>query len=282
MVLVGVLGAGCGKVNGAVNGAVTDARMDQGSNDDAAIDGPGDGAIAALGTKDNPAHTCAELHVAGIPSGTAWLRSAASQAPAFQVYCEQTLSGGGWAMVENSVRRDDGTTRTFWQFKYADRLSQLGTPAADQNYYDGSLYLIGSEYMDLITDLQGRTVVAIIATATGFDKDAMKFIGPVKTMGNDAIYNSQFASGWASQDHDADPDANNCAVLYSNIAQHYNGCWSYNLGSNAGRPPLDDGGVGPHVLNSVIDDLTLARQPGVGAGDGVGSQVKRIARFTRW
>jgi hypothetical protein len=197
------------------------------------------------------------------------------------VYCEQQINGGGWAMLENSVRRADGTTTAFWQFKYADRLKQLGTPAPDQNYYDGSLYLLGTQYMDVIVDLQNKLVVAATMTATGFNSTTMAFVGPAITGGNNDIYNGQFASGWASQDQNFNTAAtDNCAVLYSNVAQHYSKCWAYNLGSDA--PPGLDGGVGPHVLNKVLTALTLSLQPGGDTGDGTGSQVNRIARFTRW
>ena len=41
-------------------------------------------------------------------------------------------------MVVNSVRREDGTTTAFWQFKYDDRLSERGVLAPDQNYYNAA------------------------------------------------------------------------------------------------------------------------------------------------
>jgi len=66
-------------------------------------------------------------------------------------------------------------------------------------------------------------------------------------------------------------------VIYGNIAQHYGTCWYYNLGGDADSP-FDDGGVGPHVNNSILTPLGLALQP----GGGQYSQVHRIARYTRW
>jgi len=243
------------------------------SSGDASIDG----VPPALGTQDSPARTCGELALAGLPSAVYWLRDAAAASPAFQVYCEQQLNGGGWAMVENSVRRDDGSTTTFWQFTYDARLKQFGTPAADQNYYDGSLYRLGTEYMDVFTDLPGTTRVAALMTATGINPTTMRFIDPSWMGGNNDVFNDQFASGWSSQDHDDDANASNCAVDYGNVAQHYGDCWVYNLGANANAPVLD-GGVGPHVNDGVLTSLGLALQPSSGGY----SQVARIARFTRW
>jgi hypothetical protein len=274
-----MIAAGCGKVAGS-NSVPVDAIADAPVIDDAAADGaPVDGAPpGSPGSKDNPAHTCAELNLAKIPSGVYWLSDPAGLSPPFQVYCEQQLNGGGWAMLENSVRRDDGTTTTFWQFKYADRLKQMGTLAVDQNYYNGSLYLIGKDYMDVFVDLQGKTVVAAVMTAAAFNATTMRFSMPSLTVGNAQVFNGQFASGWSSQDHDDDEGATaNCAVLYGNVAQHYNDCWAYSLGSDADTPVLD-GGVGPHVINVVLTALGLSLQP----NGGTYSQVKRIARFTRW
>jgi hypothetical protein len=264
MPLLAAVTAGCGKVNDST--PPVDARIADG----APVDAP-------LGARDNPARTCAELRVAGMPSGPYWLHDAQGNPP-FQVYCEQQLNGGGWAMVLNSVRRSDGATTAFWQFKYADRLKQLGTPAADQNYYDGPLYLIGTEYMDVFVDLQDKTSVAAVMTATGIDPATMQFTAPMLTVGNASVYTAQFASGWSAQDFDGDPyGPSNCAALYSNVAQHYGQCWAYNLGADADGPVLD-GGVGPHVGNSVLTALGLALEPGTGNY----SQVKRIARFARW
>jgi hypothetical protein len=166
----------------------------------------------------------------------------------------------------------------FWQFKYADRLKQLGTLAVDQNYYNGALYLIGKEYMDVFVDLQDKIAVAAVMTATSFNAATMQFTMPKLTVGNAQVFNGQFASGWSAEDLDGDaaPTAN-CATLYSKIAQHYSKCGAYNLGSDADDPPLD-GGVGPHVTNAVLTALGLALQ----TNGGVYSQVKRIARFTRW
>lgn len=280
MALLGVLASGCGKVsssNTAADAALADTMASDDAGVDAApVDGPPSDALG--GSQDNPATTCAQLHTAGMPSGVYWLRDPLTPGAAFQAYCEQQLNNGGWVMMENSVRRADGTTSAFWQFKYADRLKQLGTLAVDQNYYYGALYQVGKEYMDVFVDLNGKAAVAAVMTATAFDPATMRFTGPSLTVGNMNVFTSQFASDWASQDfHSGTAATANCAVLYSNIAQHYGSCFSYSLGSDD-MPGLLDGGVGPHVNNDVLTALGLGLQ----TNGGLYSQVKRIARFTRW
>lgn len=269
-VVTAILAAGgCGGVD---RGEVpTDAPVTDGADVDGAPQ-------AMLGTMANPARTCAELAVAGMPSAVYWVRDPADEKPALQVYCEQQLNGGGWALVANSVRRDDGTTTAFWQLTYNERLSQLGTLAPDQNYYNGSLYLIGTTYMDVFVDLADTTRMAAMVSATGIDRDTMRFTEPMWLGGNNDVYRSQFAGGWSAQNYDGDTDPDSsCAVDYENIAQHYSACWVYNFGADATEPRLD-GGVGPHVADSVMTALGLAIQP----GSNNYSQVKRIARFTRW
>ena len=263
---------GCGAVGH------DDPPRDGSSMESPGIDAPAIDASADLGTREYPARSCAELAVAGSPSGAYWVRHPVDANSTFQVYCEQQLNGGGWAMLENSVRRDDGTTTAFWQFKYDDRLKQLGTLAAEQNYYDGGLYLIGTEYMDVIVDLQDTTIVAALVTATGFNPSTMQFVTPTRVGGNVDIFTRHFAGGWSAQDRDLDLLPNsNCSTVYANVAQHYDSCWTYSLGADADEPLLD-GGVGPHVHNDVLTSLGLALQP----EGGTYSQVKRIARFTRW
>jgi hypothetical protein len=278
--LVAVIGAGCGKVAGGANADAT-GPADAGDGDDAAIDAmivDGPPSDALLGSKDNPARSCVELRTAAMPSGVYWLAAPAGQSVAsFEVYCEQVLNGGGWALMENSVRRADGKTTAFWQFKFADRLKQMGAPALDQNYYNGAIYLLGSEYMDFFVDLQDKAAVAAVMTATGFDPMKMTFTMPTFVTGNTQVFNGQFAAGWSSSDFDNDLATASCPALDNNVAQHYNNCWAYSLGSDADDPRLD-GGVGPHVHNPVLTERGLSLQPGT----GVYSQVKRISRFARW
>jgi hypothetical protein len=253
----------------------TDAPFIDAPVDARAFDAP----PPVLGTMDNPASTCAELRDVGMPSGVYWVRHPTNAIPPFRVYCEQQLEAGGWAMVVNSVRREDGTTTAFWQFGKDDRLKERGMLAPDQNYYNGALYVIGREYMDVFVDLQGNSAVAAVMTATGIDQVTMRFTeARFAGIGDVVVFNFQFAAGWSAWDSDNDDEGTqNCAVHYNNVAQHYRDCWAYNLGSDADGS-LFDGGVGPHVKNSVLITLSLALQPNGGSY----SQVKRIARFTRW
>jgi hypothetical protein len=270
-----VAASGCAEF-GAGSGDDGNGRSDAGSLpllDDAAI-GPD---ARVLGTQAMPAADCAALRDDGAPSGVGWVQHPDGVSPAFPVYCEQEIDGGGWAMLYNSVLREDGTTTAFWQFDYASRLGRMGTAAPDENYYHGALYLIGTEYIDVMTDLAGTTVIAARVSASGFDQASMAFIAPTQTEGNGAVFDSQFAAGWSAKNHDADTYTGNCATMFSDVAQHYSACWNYNLGSDADTPVLD-GGVGPHVNNTVLGALGLVLQPDGGSY----SRVSRIARFTRW
>ena len=190
-----------------------------------------------------------------------------------------------WAMVFNSVRRDDGSTTAFWKIPYAQRASTKGTAAPDQNYYQGSLYPLGRQYMDVIIDLPGTVKIVAVVDTTGIDPTTMKFQGVSARDGShDGIVGTHFEGGWSSFDKDFDQTMprpeDNCAVLYESVTQHYGNCWAYNLGSDADEPHLD-GGVGPHVNNMTLTELGLAQQAPAQAA-GRYSQVRRIARFTRW
>ena len=193
---------------------------------------------------------------------------------------------GGWAMVFNSVRREDGSTTAFWKIPYLQRLGTKGTAAPDQNYYQGSLYPIGRQYMDVIVDLKDTVKIAAVVDTTGIDPTTMKFQGVNERDGSNAeIVATHFKAGWSSFDRDHDlsmprPE-DNCAVLYSEVTQHYGNCWAYNLGSDADAPLLD-GGVGSHVNNGTLTELGLSLQQPADNGAHKYSQVKRIARFTRW
>jgi hypothetical protein len=90
---------------------------------------------------------------------------------------------------------------------------------------------------------------------------------------------SQFASGWSSTDYDGDTDSTNCSSFYNNVTQHYSGCWSYNLGSDADASGGDntDTRIGPHVHKA------RAIAIGLTAADGSDyTRVRRISRFVKW
>ena len=227
-----LVAAGCGKVAnpGAppADALVADAAdVGDAAIDGAAIDG---GPLGPLGSKDNPAHTCAELNLAKLPSAVYWVptrrgrprrsrSTASSSSTAAAGRCWRTACAATMARPPRS-----GSSSTH-------RLKQIGTLAVDQNYYNGALYLIGKEYMDVFVDLQGKTAVAAVMTAAGFNATTMQFAMPTLTVGNAQVFNGQFASGWSAQDFDGDAGATaNCAGLYSNVAQHYNDCWAYSLG----------------------------------------------------
>jgi hypothetical protein len=270
VIAAGLLSAACGKVNGDPIVSVPDASSIPHDIDASPPDAP-----PPLGSKARPARSCTELQVALAPSGAYWL--AIPGGDALETYCDQDTNGGGWAMVYNSVHTD-GKTLLFWQFAYADRWNTRGTPAPDQNFYAGGLYKLGTNYMDVITDLQGKSAVAMIASTTGIDPDTMRFAGPSLVSGNASIYDNQFAGGWSSADQDGDDYSANCASTFANVAQHYKACWVYNLGADADMP-YEDSGVGPHVNIAVLSALGLARQPNP---TGSYDQVGRIARFARW
>jgi len=273
--LITIYGGACGGGGGSQE---VDAAIDAPPDDASTIDAPPD--RGAVGSAINPAASCAEIRDAvGPKSGVYWLRHPDGKSPQFAVFCEQTLNGGGWAMVYNSVLTN-GQTTAFWQFGYADRFKRFGVQKADTNFYDGSLYLLGKDYFDIITDLSGKTAVALEMSAIGIDDKTMRFMAPTYKTGAQAIFDHQFKGGWSAKDFDGDDNPSNCAGLFSSVAQHYSSCFAYNLGSDADgttAPEFFDGGVGPHANSgTVLGPLMLT-------GDGSGfSRVKRIARFTRW
>lgn len=245
---------------------------------------------AAIGTIANPAGSCSAIKAATptAPSGVYWVRNPAPADPsltnlAVQVYCEQDALSGGWAMVYNSVMGTN--TLDFWNITYLQRLWRRGTPGIDTNFYDGSLYQTSSaQYLDLMTDLNNTTVIAMQASATGMDPLTMKFNGPVNMApgnpGQSNVFLQHFSRGWSSSDFDGDTAGNNCASQFSGVTQHYGSCWVYNLGSDGDLVGSNylDGRVGPHAENTLLGQLALALQPGGGAY----SRVKRITRFVRW
>jgi hypothetical protein len=191
--------------------------------------------------------------------------------PVLGAYC-----ANGWALVYSSVGDPAGKTTEFWDIRYADRLTRKGTADPNQNYYDGAIYKVATEYRDEMVDLKDSTFELLYATATSIDLNTMRFNNPKFVRGNADVFAGQFASGWASRDYDGDTyPPQSCALEYVGVTQHYSSCWSYNLGADAEQPYLD-GGWGPHVASPVIVS--------VGAfGDGtVYSRVKRLTRWAAW
>lgn len=214
-----------------------------------------------------------------------------------EVYCDQVNDEGGWALLYNSLGVENGTTPAFWNIPYEARLATKieppGPPGLDKNYYAGSLYIHGKEYRDDIVDLGGSEVRNVMrATADGIETATMKFISPKVVTGinlNSAIYNDQFAKGWSAPgdpDFDGDEAGYNCAVFWGNITQHYASCWKYNLGADGNVADKSDDNWGPHVFNSVIDQINLASPNGASLAkqpnDNDASRVNRISRFVRW
>lgn len=261
---LGLMLGGCAQVFG----------LDVTSRPDTSTATPDAAPDAALGSMANPAASCVELLAnVGPTSGVYWV---AGTGDPFEVYCDQETNGGGWALLFNSVQTA-GQTTAFWQIPYAERLNRKATPTPTDNFYDGSLYVIGTSYMDVLVDLDGKLAVAAVMTATSIDTATMRFNQPTLVVGNNDVFTNQFASGWAAPDYDGDTFTGACSTVYNNVTQHYSACWSYNLGSDADDPLLD-GGVGPHAANVVATALGLALQPGAGAY----TQLTRIARFVRW
>jgi hypothetical protein len=216
---------------------------------------------------------CQALHSVGVGtlSGAYWIRPPGAQ-PRI-TYCDMETNGGGWTLVYNSLLGVN--TLDFWNIPYLERLGRRGRPSLDALFYDGSLYLHGKAYMDVIEDLQGKIVVAMTASAEGIDPYSMRFISPQLSSGNPAIFQSQFAASWSTREFDGDTWSGNCASWYGNVTQHYGDCWVYNLGVDADLP-FEDGRVGPHLQSGTALSL------GLGTDGTPYTRVRRISRFVKW
>jgi hypothetical protein len=228
------------------------------------------------GTMGDPATSCKQLQAIGKGTGSYYLRDPGGGA-AFETICDMDRNNGGWALVYRSLFLANGTTTQFWQIPYAQRMTVKGAPLLGQNFYAPMSYRAGREYMDIISDINDKTVIAMVATTTGFDEATMKFADPMLVVGNSDVFNYQFAAGWSASDYDGDTYANNCALEFNNVSQNYGSCWVYNLGSDADAPTLD-GGVGPHMGNAAATALALAVQ----SGGGAYTRVHLIERYARW
>jgi len=151
---------------------------------------PGSSPSAAL-------ENCRALQAAGVAlSGTYWIRPGGGSPRT--AYCDMETNGGGWTLVYNSVLGIN--TTDFWNISHWERLNRRGRPSLDSLFYDGSLYQYGTRYMDVIEDLRGKSVVALVAEANGIDLYSMRFISPRYVFGHSGIYAEQFAGGWSSHD----------------------------------------------------------------------------------
>jgi hypothetical protein len=236
-------------------------------------------ALPALAQNATPGATpatarenCQALQSAGVAlSGTYWIQPSGTMPRT--AYCDMETQGGGWTLIYNSVLGVN--TTEFWNISHWERLGRRGYPRLESLFYDGGLYPYGRMYMDVIEDLRGKSVVALLADVSGIDIYSMRFTAPRYLSGDPSIYRDQFVSGWAAPDFDGDVWDSNCAVAYGYVTQHYSSCWSYNLGVD-GDSPIYDGGVGPHVFSDV------ARSMGMATDGSRYTRVRRISRFVKW
>jgi hypothetical protein len=225
------------------------------------------GSVCARGEKCELPKSCADLPTA-TKSGPFQVKP---DSLAIDTYCDFVAPAGPWTLVFSSNGDPNGKTTAFWDIAYADRFKTKGVANPVQNFYAGELYRYGRTYRDDVVDLNKKSFVAMVATATGFDPIKMTFTNPSLVSGNNAAFSAQFAAGWAAKDYDGDTYVDNCATRFSSVMQHYSSCWSYNLGSDADPPYLDDG-WGPHI-GGLAGELGTATD---------GSLYTRVSRITRW
>jgi hypothetical protein len=230
-----------------------------------------------------PWDCAARLQAGDTASGTYWIQPG-TPTP-IRAYCEQTLHGGGWTMLLNSVGRLNGPTRAFWQIPYVDRFTRKGLASLTTNFYHPDLYRQGGVFLDVAADIAGTRGELFRAAAFGIDTATMQMRQPSLLSasnpgGNSSFYNEQFAAGWSSIDADYDTlVGSNCGSIYG-ATQHYSNCWTYNLGVDAdigvaGPTQYHDSDWGPHMSRTHAQSVGLS----VTADDY--PRVGRITRFVR-
>ncbi|TNF22965.1 MAG: hypothetical protein EP329_27940 [Deltaproteobacteria bacterium] len=218
--------------------------------------------------------SCQTLRAAGVTrNGVYWIDPSGSSP--FRAYCDMTTSGGGWAVLHNSVGDPLGATLSFWTIPYAQRLTEKGTVGIGTNYYAPAHYTYGTEYMDVYEDMQRAVRVIFNASVAGINTTNMHFTSPALLSGDSGAYTCHIAAGWSSTDYDSDTYSGNCATSYSSVTQHYCACWNANLGSDADATGYVDGGWGPHVANT---DTRF----GLYSDGSTYSRVRRITRYVRY
>lgn len=230
-------------------------------------------------TKATAQTSCQNLLNAGqTASGRYWIDlTGGDPSDATRIYCDMDHAGGGWAVLYNSVGTVNGSTTAFWQIPYVLRMTAKGTSSIGENYYNPAYYLTGTQYAEIFEDLNRKTVVAFVASVTGFNPTTMRFINPTLISGNSGNYGCQFASGWSAVDYDGDSDgSSNCSAYYCNVTQHYCACWNSNIGCDADNSggTLMDNGWGPH--------LGSAEDWGLYDDGSAYDRLRRITRLVKW
>jgi hypothetical protein len=210
---------------------------------------------------------CSELP-AGAPTGVYRLQPAGRMP--FETVCNTEMPGGPWALVYRSKGAERMQPLEFWKILYSARFQRKGLPLEDF-FYEPNIYAVGTTYRDVIVDVAGKSAVAFEASAASMNPVTMHFVSPLLRGGDRRIFESQFAAGWSSLDHDDDPKPSNCAFEYGGVTQHYSQCWAYNLGVDE---VLTDLKWGPHMQRQILLELGLTA-PGMAA-------YPRIGEVTRW
>ncbi|NUN16176.1 MAG: hypothetical protein HUU55_21325 [Myxococcales bacterium] len=230
-------------------------------------------------TKATAQTSCQNLLNAGqTSSGLYWIDlTGGDPSDATRIYCDMDNAGGGWAVLYNSVGTVNGSTTAFWQIPYLLRMTPKGTSGIGDNYYNPAYYLTGTQYAEIFEDLNRKTIVAFVASVTGFNPTTMRFINPNLISGNSGNYGCQFAAGWSAVDYDGDTEGgSNCSESYCNVTQHYCGCWNSNIGCDADNSGgnVTDGGWGPHLGN--------AQDWGLYDDGSAYDRLRRITRLVKW